>query len=371
MTTPLTTVVFDLGNVLLDWDPRRLYRNLIDDPDELDHFTTNVASLAWHHGQDSGRSTVEATAELQGRHPEYAELIGAFYSRWPEMTAGALPASVDVLRELRDAGIRLIALTNWPAETFAPALERFSFFGWFEGIVVSGYEGLAKPDPAIFSRLLERYDVDPLTSAYIDDTARHVETARSLGMTAFVFTDAVTMRRDFAAAGLPIAADVDVRPARASDLDELTGIYNHYVANTAATFDVTTFTAAERRSWLAGFAERGPHRLLVATRSGRVVGYAASSRFRPKPAYDTSVETSVYLHPDEAGRGTGSLLYQQLFGDLRGENLHRAYAVIAQPNQACLALHRRFGFTEVGTLREVGRKHGKWWDVVMMERAIP
>jgi 2-haloacid dehalogenase len=371
VTAALTTVVFDLGGVLLDWDPRRLYRTLIDDPAELDHFLTEICSPSWHYAQDSGRSTVEATAELQAKHPEYAELIGAFYPRWYEMTAGALPATVDVLRELRDAGVRLIALTNWPAETFASARDRFPFLSWFEGIVVSGEEKVAKPDPAIFTCLFDRYDVDPQAAAYIDDTARHVETARRLGMTSFVFTDAVRLRRDLAAAGLPVASDIDVRPATVADLAALTDIYNHYIANTAATFDTVPMTPTERRSWFDHFARRGPYRLLVATRGDRLVGYATSSQFRPKPAYGQSIEVTVYLDPDEAGRGIGSLLYQQLFAELRTEGLHRAYAVIAEPNPASVALHRRFGFHDVGTLREVGRKHGQWWDVLWMERPLP
>jgi 2-haloacid dehalogenase len=371
VTAELTTVVFDLGNVLLDWDPRRLYRQLIDDPAELDHFLTEIASMSWHHRQDSGRSTVEATAELQAQHPEHAELIGAFYSRWPEMTAGALPATVDILRELREAGIRLIALTNWPADTFPPARDRFPFLSWFEGIVVSGEEGLAKPDPEIFRRLFERYDVDPQSAAYIDDTARHVETARSLGMTSFVFDDAAALRRDLAGAGLPVASDVEIRPGVLNDLEQLTDLYNHYVMTSAATFDIASFTSKERRSWFDHYSGTGPYRLLVATRAGRLVGYATSSQFRAKPAYATSIEVTVYLHPDESGRGIGSLLYQQLFGELRTENLHRAYAAIAQPNPASVALHRRFGFVDVGKLREVGRKHGQWWDVLWMERPLP
>jgi 2-haloacid dehalogenase len=212
----LTTVVFDLGNVLLDWDPRRLYRELIDDPAELEEFLTTICSRAWHDRQDRGRSTVEATTELQAEHPEYAELIGAYYSRWPDMTAGALPATVDILRELRDAGVRLIGLTNWPAETFAPARDRFEFFSWFEGIVVSGEEGVAKRDEVIFALLLDRYGVDPSTAAYVDDTAVHVKTARRLGMTGFVFSDAVTLRRDFAGVGLPVTSDIVVRPATRS-----------------------------------------------------------------------------------------------------------------------------------------------------------
>jgi 2-haloacid dehalogenase len=368
VTGPPTTVVFDLGNVLLDWDPRRLFRRLIDDTAELDHFLTDVCSRAWHDRQDRGRPTAEATAELQAQHPQYHDLIGAFYSRWPDMTAGSLPATVDVLRELRDAGVRLIGLTNWPADTFAPARARFEFFSWFEGIVVSGEVGVAKPDEAIFRLMLEGFGVDPAEAVYLDDTLAHVETARRLGMTGFVFRDAVSLRRDLAGVGLPVAADVEVRPATAADLAVMTEIYNHYVRTSGATFDIEPVTVAARQPWFDEHVDTGPHRLLVATRDDDVIGWAASSTFRARAAYDPSVETTVYLHPDHGGRGVGSLLYQQLLADLAGEDLHRAYALIALPNPASVALHRRFAFHDVGILNEVGRKHGRWWDVLWMER---
>lgn len=371
MSDAPTTVVFDLGNVLLDWDPRRLYRTLIDDPAELDRFLTEIASFEWHYQQDCGRSTAEATAALQAQHPEHAELIGAFYDRWPEMTAGAMPATVDILRELRDAGIRLIGLTNWPAGLFEPARERFPFLAWFDGIVVSGEERMAKPDPAIFELLLDRYDVDPATAAYVDDTERHVATARSLGLAGFGYRGAAQLRRDFASIGLPLAADVDVRPVRDEDLPAIVDIYNHYVVHTAVTFDLEPVTVAGRRDWLAHYAGTGRHRCLVATRGDAVIGYATTSAFRVKPAYDPSVEVTVYLRPDAGGRGVGSMLYQQLFADLLDEDVHRAYAGVALPNEPSLALHRRFGFTEVGVLREVGRKFGKWWDVCYLERPLP
>jgi 2-haloacid dehalogenase len=371
VTDELTTVVFDLGNVLLDWDPRRLYRTLIDDPGELERFLTEICSPSWHYAQDLGASTAEATAQLQAAHPEHAELIGAFYARWPEMTAGSMPATVDILRELRDAGIRLVALTNWPAEVFAPARERFEFFSWFEGIVVSGEERLAKPDPAIFSLLLDRYDVDPATAAYVDDTPGHVETARSLGLTGFVYRDAVALRRDFASVRLPVAADVDVRTAEDSDAEQLIAIYNHYVMTGGATFDLDPVPVDRAAEFFEHYGATGPHRLLVATIDGRVAGYATSGQLRSRPAYDASVEVTVYLAPDAGGRGIGSMLYQQLLADLAAEGLHRALAVIAQPNPASVALHRRFGFTDVGVMHEVGRKHGRWWDVLWMERAIP
>jgi 2-haloacid dehalogenase len=366
-----STVIFDLGNVLLDWDPRRLYRMLIDDPAELDHFLTEICSREWHDVQDGGGSTRSATEHLQARHPEYAELIGAFYSRWPDMTAGALPATVDVLAELRAAGVRLLALTNWPAETFTPARDRFEFFDWFEGIVVSGEEGVAKPDDEIFTLLLERYRVDPATAVYIDDTATHVRTARRLGLAEVDYCGASELRRDLAALGLPVRADVDIRSARSTDLTALTDIYNHHVTSGPATFDIDPFDAAERREWFDHFTPAGRYRLLVAEQGGRVIGYASSSRLRPKAAYDRSIETTVYLAPGTEGRGVGSMLYQQLFSDLRGEDLHRAYAAITQPNPGSVALHRRFGFSDIGTMSEVGHKHARWWDVLWMERPMP
>jgi phosphinothricin acetyltransferase len=161
-----------------------------------------------------------------------------------------------------------------------------------------------------------------------------------------------------------------IRPARLDDLQAITEIYNHYVVNTAITFDLEPFTADDRRAWFAHYAETGPHRLLVADAGGRVLGYASSGRFRDKAAYDPSVEVTVNLDPDATGAGLGRALYSQLFDELAGEGLHRAYAAIALPNDASVALHRGFGFTEVGTMTEVGRKHDKWWDVLLMQRGL-
>jgi 2-haloacid dehalogenase len=369
MSSPPTTVVFDLGNVLLDWDPRRLYRRLIDDPVQRDRFLTEICSPAWHNRQDRGRSIVDGTAELQALHPEQSELIGAFYGRWEEMTAGALPATVDIVRELRDAGVRLLALTNWPREN-APAPARFPFLSWFEGIVVSGAEGMAKPDREIFQLVLDRYAVDAAAAVFIDDTPGHVETARGLGMRGLVFTGAAQLRRDLATLGLPVRSDIEVRPPALDDLPALTEIYNYFVMNTAVTFDLEPFSVQARQDWFDHYSPTGPYRMLVASRGDQVIGYATSSPIRDKAAYDPSIEVTVYLSPDAAGAGAGSMLYQQLFHDLRAEDLHRAYAVIALPNDASIALHRRFGFREIGTMSEVGRKHGTWWDVLWMEKEL-
>ncbi|MBL1107329.1 N-acetyltransferase [Streptomyces sp. 5-8] len=173
-------------------------------------------------------------------------------------------------------------------------------------------------------------------------------------------------------------AGVQVRPGVEGDLEALTAIYNHYVRETAITFDTAIFTSEERRPWLLSHPEDGPHRLMVATdaASQEILGYATSSPYRPKPAYATSVETSVYVAPDSRGggapgrRGTGTLLYDALFEALAAEDVHRAYAGIAQPNEASTRLHVRFGFRHVGTYHEVGRKFGRYWDVAWYEKRL-
>ncbi|MFG3268164.1 GNAT family N-acetyltransferase [Streptomyces bobili] len=166
--------------------------------------------------------------------------------------------------------------------------------------------------------------------------------------------------------------EVQVRPGTEGDLEALTDLYNHYVRETPITFDTAIFTPEERRPWLLSHPEDGPYRLMVATDtdSQEILGYATSSPFRAKQAYATSVEVTVYLRPDAGGRGVGTLLYEALFEALSGKDLHRAYAGIAQPNEASVRLHERFGFRHVGTYREVGRKFGRYWDVAWFERDL-
>ena len=167
-------------------------------------------------------------------------------------------------------------------------------------------------------------------------------------------------------------AEVQVRPGVESDLEALTDLYNHYVRNTPITFDTAIFTPQERRPWLLSHPEDGPYRLMVATEghSQQILGYATSSPYRPKPAYVPSVETSVYVAPDAGRRGIGTVLYDALFKALADEDVHRAYAGIAQPNEASERLHARFGFRYVGTYREVGRKFGRYWDVAWYEKEL-
>lgn len=166
--------------------------------------------------------------------------------------------------------------------------------------------------------------------------------------------------------------EVQVRPGVEGDLDALTDIYNHYVRETPITFDTAVFTSEEQLPWLLSHPEDGPHRLMVATDTDtqEILGYATSSPYRAKPAYDTSVEVTVYVAPHAGRRGIGTLLYKALFEALADEDLHRAYAGIAQPNEASTRLHERFGFRHVGTYREVGRKFGRYWDVAWYERGL-
>ena len=166
--------------------------------------------------------------------------------------------------------------------------------------------------------------------------------------------------------------EVQVRPGIEGDLEALTEIYNHYVRETSITFDTVVFTPEERRPWLLSHPEDGPYRLMVAATadSQEILGYATSSPYRTKPAYATSVETTVYVAPEAGRRGVGTLLYKALFEALAGEDLHRAYAGIAQPNEASTRLHERFGFRHVGTYHEVGRKFGRYWDVAWYEKDL-
>jgi phosphinothricin acetyltransferase len=165
--------------------------------------------------------------------------------------------------------------------------------------------------------------------------------------------------------------DPTVRAATIDDLEELTAIYNHYVVHSAITFDVRPLTTTERRSWFDEHSHAGPHRLLVATdERGRCAGYATSSRWRPKPAYDTTAETSVYCHPDARGRRYGTALYAALLAVLEREDVHTIVAGVSLPNAASLALHARFGFQPVGVFHAVGRKFDAFWDVAWFERPL-
>jgi 2-haloacid dehalogenase len=200
----MKAVVFDIGGVLVDWNPRYLYRKLLPDEPAVERFLAEVCTPEWNAEQDRGRPWAEAVAQLTARFPGHAALISAYHQRWGEMVAGALDGTVAVLRDLREAGVPLYALTNFSAEKFAQTRARFGFLDWFDGIVVSGEERLVKPDPRIYRLLLDRYDLPPELTVYVDDLPANVEAARPLGLTGLRFTDPDRLRSDLSTLGLPI-----------------------------------------------------------------------------------------------------------------------------------------------------------------------
>ena len=202
-TQGLTSVVFDVGNVLLEWDPRHIYRDLFDGDELLmDDFLENVCTQAWNAEQDRGRSWAEGVALLTAERPDCAELIRAFDDCWSLSVPGEIEGAVALLRRLKAKGIPLYALTNFSAEKFALTRERFDFFDLFDGIVVSAHERLIKPDPALYRVLFDRYGLDPRRTGFIDDSPANVATARELGMTAWRFTGPDRFEAELIAAGL-------------------------------------------------------------------------------------------------------------------------------------------------------------------------
>ena len=195
-TAPPTAVVFDLGGVLIDWNPRYLYRKLFDDEAAMEAFLADVVSPEWNGQQDSGRTWAEAVEVLSREHPEQRDLIAAYWHRWQETLGDAIAPTVAILEELRESGVRLYALSNWSAETFPVARPRYPFLDWFDGIVISGEEKVAKPDPVIFRHLLDRYGLDPATTVFIDDSEANVRAAAAEGIVALQFVDAATLRGD-------------------------------------------------------------------------------------------------------------------------------------------------------------------------------
>ena len=201
----MTAVIFDLGGVLIDWDPRHLYRRLFDGDDEaMERFLTEVTSAEWNVQQDRGRSLDAATEELVARHPDKEDLIRAYYGAetWREMISGPIAGTVDVLADLRARGVRLFALSNWSAETFPRVSHEFDFLGWFEGIVLSGQEGIAKPEEAIYRIVLDRHGLTAEDTIFVDDSERNVDQARSMGIDAIVFRDADQLRDELRGRGL-------------------------------------------------------------------------------------------------------------------------------------------------------------------------
>ena len=196
-------VVFDLGGVLIDWDPRHLYRKLFaGDETAMEHFLATVCTHEWNRGQDAGRTFAEGASLLKAEHPDKAGLIDAYCARFDEMMPGPIAGSVEILADLKSSGVPLYCLTNFSAETYPPTFERFEFLRWFRGVVVSGEVGIIKPDPRMYELLLERFAIDPQRAVYIDDVAANVGAARPFGIHAIHFTTPAELRAELVELGL-------------------------------------------------------------------------------------------------------------------------------------------------------------------------
>lgn len=195
MPATIETVIFDLGGVLIDWNPEYVFREIFEEESQMRWFFDEVCTHEWNIRQDAGRPLKEATEEKVREFPEYEEAIRAFYGRWEEMLGGPITGSVGILEQIHAGGRhRLYALTNWSHETFPVARQYFDFLKLFEGIVVSGEEKLIKPDPRIYQRLLGRYAIAPETALFIDDNAHNVESARRLGLHSIHFQGAERLK---------------------------------------------------------------------------------------------------------------------------------------------------------------------------------
>ena len=198
----INAILFDLGNVLIRWDPRNHYRDRFASEAAMEAFLAEVTPGAWNVEMDLGKPFAQAIAERTLLYPQHADLLAEWKSEWPRMLGGAIDESVALLQELRDGGYRVAALTNWSAETWPKAQALFPFLGWFEDVVISGVEGIAKPDPAIFALALRRTGFDAARTVFIDDSLANVEAGRVAGMHAIRFIDPVQCRADLRALGV-------------------------------------------------------------------------------------------------------------------------------------------------------------------------
>lgn len=197
-----TAVVFDIGGVLLEWDPRHLYRKLFDDEAEMERFLAEVCTLEWHHAHDLGVGPEETSPPLIAAHPQYAEEIWAWTQRTEEMVGGPIEGSVEILRSLKAAGVPCYALTNMETWTFPDRRERYPFLRELDGALVSGFEGVAKPDPRVFELLLERFGLEAAKTVFVDDSRTNVEAARGVGLQTIQFESPERLRESLEHAGL-------------------------------------------------------------------------------------------------------------------------------------------------------------------------
>jgi 2-haloacid dehalogenase len=193
----INTIVFDLGGVLIDWNPDYLYRTIFDSKEEMGWFYNNICTPEWNDEQDAGGSIYEATELLVKKFPDHESNIRAYYGRWEDMLGGQIDESVKIFQELKEKQrYRIFALTNWSAETFPRALELFDFLHWFDGRVVSGEEKVRKPFSIIYEILIKRYSIDPVQAVFIDDKAKNLDPASALGFQTIHYTSPTQFRKE-------------------------------------------------------------------------------------------------------------------------------------------------------------------------------
>jgi len=199
METKINTIIFDLGAVLIDWNPRYMYNNVFQTEEEVEWFLENICTPDWNENQDAGYPLQKATDELVAKHPEWEEEIRAYYGRWTEMLGEPIKETVELFAGLKEKNdLKFYALTNWSHETFPVALKRFDFLQWFDGIVVSGEEKTRKPFADFYQILLKRYNIDPSSSILIDDNLRNIKGAEAVGINGIHFINAQQLKDDLA-----------------------------------------------------------------------------------------------------------------------------------------------------------------------------
>ena len=201
----IDTIIFDLGGVLIDWNPLYVYRKIFKTEEEIEWFLKNVTTNEWNENQDAGYPLHKATEELIAKHPEWKSEIKAYYGRWLEMLGDQIHETVEILHQLKKTGkYKLYALTNWSAETFPHALERFDFFKLFDGVVVSGEEKMRKPSAAFYKIIIDRYHLDASKTIFIDDSVRNVKGAEAVGINGIHFHNPSQLKEELQRIGIEI-----------------------------------------------------------------------------------------------------------------------------------------------------------------------
>jgi 2-haloacid dehalogenase len=203
MNKKIDAVIFDLGGVLIDWNPSYVFDKMFEDEDQKKHFFENICTSDWNEKQDAGRPLKEASEELVAKHPEWKEYIEAYYGRWEEMLGGPIDGTVEIFRRLKQTGkYKLYALTNWSAELFPIALERYDFLHWFDGRVVSGEEKMRKPFPEFYQLILERFQLNVAETLFIDDNVRNAKAAEAMGLKTIIFKSPTQLKEELINLGI-------------------------------------------------------------------------------------------------------------------------------------------------------------------------